>query len=106
MTVSRWFHSRHTLKTKPRPSRPSLLTPRQIREFILTPIRSSNRDSTTVHYTTLLPTVRAKTRTNISLRSLQRIGHDDCFSLVPLTPHTQNETATQSTVAAHSAPNS
>lgn len=75
-TVQRWFKRRHSLETRPRSGRPTILNAQQMNDHILTPIRRSNRTSTAARYTDLLPTVRARTGTNVSLSTIQRYGHN------------------------------
>jgi hypothetical protein len=40
-------------------------------------VKAANRNHTAVHYTSLLPLVRAATDTTVSLRTIQRYGKEE-----------------------------
>jgi transposase len=75
-TVRRWYNQRHSLKTKPRSGRPSILTKDQIDTYIKKKITEKNRSSEPIHYTQLLPIIKRATKKNPSLRTVQRYGKE------------------------------
>ncbi len=79
-TISRWLQqwdgTPESLERREGSGRPTLLTPKQVRDTIQLPIRNKNRSSQPIHYTDLLPSVIQKTGEKISIQTLRRIGHD------------------------------
>jgi transposase len=77
-TVRRWFAAwdgtPRSLQRKSGSGRPRALSGAQATRYIYKPIQRKNRAHRAVHYTQLLPTVRAGTGKAISLRTVQRYG--------------------------------
>jgi len=73
----RWNGSAASLERRKGSGRPRLLNRAQVNSLIRVPIRNKNRAHTAIHYTQLLPTIREKTGTQLSLRSVQRYGQRD-----------------------------
>ena len=80
-TVQNWHKQENgtiePLERKAVAGRPRILTRAQVNRHIRTPIRAANRAHRAIHYTSLLPQVRQKTETDISLRTLQRYGKEE-----------------------------
>jgi len=74
---SQWDGTIQSLQRKPVSGRPRVLNKAQVRRHVAAPIRNSNRAARAVRYPKLLPQVRAASHSNVSLRSLQRYGHDE-----------------------------
>ena len=72
----RWDGTVQSQQHQPKAGRPRLLSAAQIRDTIALPIRNRNRSHHAVHYTELLPTVRDKTGTTVSLPTVQRYGKE------------------------------
>lgn len=89
----RWNGSPASLMVKQRSGRPRLLSRAQINRHIRAPILAANRAHRAIHYTELLSAVRRKTRTGVSLRSLQRYGKDE---LGARDKHSKKRTADES----------
>jgi len=77
-TVRRWYNQRHSLDTKPRSGRPSILSIEEINTHIKKKIVEKNRLSEPIHYTQLLPMVKHVTNKHLSLRTLRRYGKEKC----------------------------
>lgn len=80
-TVQRW-HSRwdgtpQSLEEGERSGRPRVLSKREVTRHVTAPIRNSNRAARPVRYPKLLPQVQAATGKELSLRTLQRYGHEE-----------------------------
>jgi hypothetical protein len=73
---TRWDGTPASLEQRPEAGRHRLLSAAQIRDIIALPIRNRNRSHHAVHYTELFPTVRDKTGTSVSLRTIQRYGKE------------------------------
>jgi IS5 family transposase len=77
-TVERWKNiwdgSIESLQHKEVKGRPRVLSKAEVRRHVGAPIRNANRSSRIIHYTSLLPQVRAVTSKNISLPTLKRYG--------------------------------
>ena len=73
----RWDGTPASLQHKRGAGRPRALNSTQVQLHVQRPIRAANRAQRAVHYTELLPVVRQRTGTNISLRSLQRYGKEE-----------------------------
>jgi hypothetical protein len=69
-----WNGTPESLERRKGSGRKSVLTSRQIKDYIETPIRTKNRSHQPVHYSTLLPSIKERSGTNVSLRTVQRIG--------------------------------
>jgi hypothetical protein len=72
----RWNGTPQSLEHKPVSGRPRVLTPAEVSRHVRAPILAANRAHTAVSYTKILPTVRCKTRKQLSLRTLQRTGKE------------------------------
>lgn len=72
----RWDGTPTSLKRKPGGGRPRALTAAQISRHVRAPILAANRAHRAVHYTTLLPQVRAATGTQLSIQTLRRYGKE------------------------------
>ena len=73
---ARWDGTPASLEQRAGAGRPRLLSSAQLRDTIAVPIRNRNRSHHAVHYTKLLPTVRDKTGTTVSLRTIRRYGKE------------------------------
>lgn len=73
---ARWNGSPGSLEQRAGAGRPRLLSAAQIRDTIALPIRNRNRAHRAIHYTELLPTVRERTGTTVSLPTIQRYGKE------------------------------
>ncbi|CAF4340181.1 unnamed protein product [Rotaria sp. Silwood2] len=78
-TVKRWYDRYNgnlsSLQHHHRSERAPILNKKQINKFITMVIRSHNRLSSSINYTKLVKSVREKTNTNLSLRTIQRYGN-------------------------------
>jgi hypothetical protein len=70
----RWDGSASSLQRRPVSGRPRLLSRAQVSRHIRAPILAANRAHRAIHYTDLLPKVRQKTRTQLSIQTLRRYG--------------------------------
>jgi len=73
----RWDGSPASLQERPRSGRPRALSRAQVQRHIATPIRHANRAHRAIHYTDLLPRVRAATGAEVSLRTVQHYGEKE-----------------------------
>ena len=73
---ARWNGSPGSLEQRAGAGRPRLLSAAQIRDTIALPIRNRNRAHRAIHYTELLPTVRERTGTTVSLPTIQCYGKE------------------------------
>jgi hypothetical protein len=73
----RWDGTPASLQERSRPGRPRLLSRAQVARHIATPIRHANRAHRAIHYTDLLPRVRAATGTQVSARTVRRYGEEE-----------------------------
>jgi transposase len=73
----RWNGTQQSLEENARSGRPRILSSAQVKRHVAAPIRNSNRSARPVRYTELLPQVQAATGREMSLRTLQRYGHDE-----------------------------
>jgi transposase len=90
----KWNGTPRSLQTKPRSGRPRVLSRAQVSRHVRAPILAANRAQRAVHYTTLLASVREKTRTKVSLQTLRRYGKE---TLGVKQKHTTKRTAAEST---------
>lgn len=74
---SRWDGTPSSLERAPVKGRPRVLTRTQLAQQIARRVKAANRNHTAVHYTSLLPLVRAATDTTVSLRTIQRYGKEE-----------------------------
>jgi transposase len=81
-TVGRWFarwdRSPASLEEKKRSGRPRILSTEQVQQSIGAPIRAKRCAHRAVHYPDQLDSVRAATGSDLSLRTLQRYGREEC----------------------------
>jgi transposase len=70
----RWRGTPASLEDKPRSGRPRILSRAEVSRHVRAPILAANRAHRAVHYTTLLPAVKAKTGKELSIQTLRRIG--------------------------------
>lgn len=73
----RWNGTSQSLEEKARSGRPRILSSAQVKRHVAAAIRNRNRSARPVRYTELLPQVQAATGREMSLRTLQRYGHDE-----------------------------
>jgi transposase len=73
----RWDGTPLSLEEKARSGRPRILSSAQVKRHVAAAIRNRNRSARPVRYTELLPQVQAATDREMSLRTLQRYGHDE-----------------------------
>jgi hypothetical protein len=76
---SRWDGKPQSLQEGERSGRPRVLSKREVTRHVTAPIRirNSNRAARPVRYPKLLPQVQAATGKELSLRTLQRYGHEE-----------------------------
>ena len=72
--LTRWDGTVQSLKRKPVPGRPRVLSKAQVQRHIAAPIRNSNRAARPFRYTKLQPQVQAATGKQVKLRTLQHYG--------------------------------
>jgi len=72
----RWDGSPASLLEKARSGRPRILSRAEVSRHVRAPLLAANRAHRAVHYTTLLPTVKAKTSKELSIQTLRRIGKE------------------------------
>jgi hypothetical protein len=73
---ARWDGTPASLAEQPRSGRPRILSRAEVSRHVRAPILAANRAHRAVHYTTLLPAVRAKTGKEVSVRTLRRYGKE------------------------------
>jgi hypothetical protein len=73
----RWDGTAASLQRKEGGVRPRALNSREVQQHVRTPILRANRAHKAVHYTALLPSVRAKTGKEVSLQTLRRYGKEE-----------------------------
>lgn len=80
MTISRWLQqwdgSPESLERREGSGRPTILTPKEVKDNIQLPIRNKNRSFKPVHYPQLHATILQKTEKQVSLRTVQRYGKE------------------------------
>jgi transposase len=72
----RWDGTINSLERKPTTGRPTILNTRQVKQYITKPIIKKNKQHQSIHYRTLLETIKSKINKSISLRSVQRYGRE------------------------------
>lgn len=96
-TVQRWHASwdgtPRSLERKQGTGRARVLSRAQVSRHVRAPILAANRAHRAIHYTDLLPRVRAATGSQLSLRSLQRYGKEE---LGARDKHSKKKTAAES----------
>jgi transposase len=79
-TVQRWHHqydgSTSSLESKSRSGRPPLLTATLINKYIRDPITQANREPRPITYNQVHSRIKSRTKKNVSLRTVQRYGHE------------------------------
>ena len=73
----KWDGTPASLQEQQRSGRPRTLSRAQVQRHIATPIRAANRAHRAIHYSDLLPRVRAATGTPVSLRTVQHYGEQE-----------------------------
>ena len=73
----RWDGTSASLQEKPRSGRPRRLSRAAVQQHVQRPILAANRAHRALSYTKLLPQVRERARTQVSLRTLQRYGKEE-----------------------------
>jgi transposase len=73
----RWDGTVQSLKEKQKTGRPRILSRAEVSRHVRVPILAANRFHRAIHYTTLLPSVKAKTGKEISIQTLRRIGKEE-----------------------------
>jgi transposase len=73
---SRWNRTPHSLQEGERAGRPHALSRAQVSRHVRAPILAANRAHRSVRYPQLLDSVREKTGTQVSLRTLRRYGQE------------------------------
>jgi hypothetical protein len=86
----KWDGTPRSLQRKAGSGKQRILSRAQVSQHVRAPILAANRAHRAIHYTTLLPSVREKTRKKVSLRSLQRLGKQE---LGVKRKHTKKRTA-------------
>lgn len=89
----RWDRTPASLEEGKSSGRPRVLSKAQVIRHVRVPILAANRAHRAVHYSELLPEVRQKTGSEVSLRSLQRHGKEE---LGARDKHTKKRTADES----------
>ena len=72
----RWDGTPESLESKPSTGRPTILSSREIHQYIGIPIKRKNRKPEAVHYTELVDTLQEETGKKVSLRTIQRYGKE------------------------------
>jgi transposase len=90
---ARWDGTARSLERRVGSGRERTLSSRQVQQHVRAPILRANRAHRVVHYTQLLPSVRQKSGTEVSLRTLQRYGREE---LGAKQKHTKKRTAEES----------
>lgn len=73
----RWDGTPASLERKQGSGKARVLSRAEVSRHVRAPILAANRAHRAIHYTELLPAVRQKTGTEVSLRSLQRYGKEE-----------------------------
>jgi hypothetical protein len=73
-----WDGTPASLKRQLGSGKARILSRADISRHVRAPILAANRVHRAVHYTMLLPEVQRKTRRQVSLRTLQRYGKEEC----------------------------
>lgn len=84
----RWDGTPGSLQRKPGSGRPRVLTRSQVRQYIGTPIRRSNRAHRPVHYNQLQASVQSAAAKPVSLRTIRRYGQQELRAIVKRTKKT------------------
>jgi hypothetical protein len=71
-----WTGTPQSLMRKDGSGRASILTPSEVNRHVRAPILAANRSHRAASYTKIYDLVKQKTRKNLSLRTLQRIGKE------------------------------
>ena len=74
---ARWDGTVHSLKEKRRQGRPRTLSRAEVSRHVRAPLLAANRAHRAVHYTTLLPSVKARTGKQLSIQTLRRYGKEE-----------------------------
>ena len=74
---ARWDGTPASLEEQPRTGRPTILSSAEVNRHVRAPLLAANRAHRAIHYTTLLPSVKAKTGKSISIQTLRRIGKEE-----------------------------
>ena len=72
----RWNGTPQSLERKVGSGKASILTPAEVSRHVRAPILAANRSHRAASYTKIYDLVKQKTRKNLSLRTLQRIGKE------------------------------
>jgi transposase len=72
----RWDGTPQSLERKAGSGRPRTLSASEVSRHIRAPLLAANRAHRAIHYSTLLPSVRLRTGTQLSARTLRRIGKE------------------------------
>lgn len=75
--LQQWDGSAESLKRKPGSGKARVLNRAQVSRHVRAPILAANRAHRAISYAELLPLVRQRTDTEVSLRSLQRYGREE-----------------------------
>jgi hypothetical protein len=80
-TINQWYQqwdgTAASLLRKEGTGKQRILNLAEISRHIRAPILAANRSHRAIHYTDLLPSIQAKTRTKVSLRTVQRYGKEE-----------------------------
>lgn len=74
--LQQWDGTPRSLERKAGSGKPRTLSAQQVSQHVREPLLAANRKHRAVHYPQLLPSVRAATGTELSLRTLQRYGRE------------------------------
>jgi transposase len=72
-----WDGSRQSLERTPGSGRRVLLTPQQVQQYIVRPIRRKNQDHIAISYPELKDNIEQKIGHSISVRTVRRHGRDE-----------------------------
>lgn len=75
--LQQWDGTPRSLERKAGSGKQRMLSSRQVQQYVRPLILRANRAHKAVHYSQLLHSVRQKSSTELSLRTLQRYGHDE-----------------------------
>ena len=77
-TIQRWYAhwdgTPQSLNRIGNAGRKALLTPRQVEQYIIKPVRRASQHHVAIYYSELMDTIHDKTPVDVSLRAVQRYG--------------------------------
>jgi len=89
----RWDGTAASLLEEKKTGRPRILSRAEVSRHIRAPILAANRSHHAIHYTDILPSLQAKTHTDVSIQTIRRYGKEE---LGVKQRHTRKRTADES----------